>query len=918
MRCFYKLPLRLRSLFTRGRVEQELSDELRFHLEKLTEEYVAKGMTPKEARCAALRELGGVEQIKEECRDMRRVNYIENFIQDVRYGLRQLRRSPGFAAVATLLLALGIGANTAIFSLIDNLLLRQLPIEHPEQLVILSDPASRGVGIGTSSGERRLYSYPEFVHLRDHNQVFSGMFASESNESRLNVSVNGATDANEQIRSRLVTGGYFPVLGVHTLLGRVFTVDEDKAPGASPVAVISYNYWKRRFALDPSVIGKTLRVQSTIFTIIGVTPQGFFGETVGSAPDVWFPMTMQSQVMPGREWLVQPKSVMEKVMWLHVFGRLKPGVTEQQAQAGVNVTFQQMLSSEAGSKMTEAQRHDYLDQKIKISGGSKGASDLRSSYQESLLVLMTLVGLVLFIACANVANLLLGRATARQKEIGVRLALGAGRTRLVRQLLTESLLLALIGGALGVLLAQWGDDMLLRLVAGGQNAIPLDLHPDARILGFTLAVSLLTGILFGLAPALLATRIDLAPMLKGAARGTTAGRLRLGLGKTLVVAQVAMSLLMLIGASLFVRTLRRLMSVDLGYNPDKLLQVRVDAIPSGYKGIALVQLHHRILERLQAVPGVRAVTLSGNGLISHTDSDDPISIQGFTPKSGQDMDARFDQVGPDYFKTVGIPILMGRDVSPNDSASAPRVGLINQTMARYYFANENPIGKQITDEYPDNRASFEVVGVVADAKYHNLREKTPRRFYVPAFNPIIPVERVYFDVRTFANPASMSGTIRHEILSVDKTLTLTDINTIDELVDDSLIRDRLIATLSSVFGALALLLAFIGLYGVMSYAVARRTHEIGVRMALGAQHGNVIWLVLHEALAMVAIGIAIGLPAALGATRLVSSRLFGLSPNDPLTVAASALVLAAVAVLASFIPARRATKVDPMVALRYE
>jgi predicted permease len=744
------------------------------------------------------------------------------------------------------------------------------------------------------------------------------MFASESHLSQQSISLNGSSDSMEQVQTRLVSGEYFSILGVHALLGRVFTSLDDKSPGASPVAVISYSYWKRRFALDPSVVGKTMQVHATIFTIIGVTAQGFFGETVGDSPDVWFPITMQGQVMPGREWLVKQNSVLEKVMWLHVLGRLKPGVTMEKAQASVNLTFQQLLVSELGSKMTETERRNYLDQKIKISSGSRGVSGLRDTYQESLLVLMSLVALVLLIACANVANLLLVRATARQKEIAVRLALGAARARVVSQLLTESILLALLGGGLGILLASWGDTVLLQLVAGGNNAIPLDLRPDLRILGFTLVISLLTGILFGLAPAWRSTRLDLAPVLKDSARGMSAGRSRLGLGKILVVSQVAMSLLMLIGAGLFVRSLRKLMAVDLGFNPDKLLLVRIDEVSSGYKGAALVQLHHELLDRLQAIPGVRAVTLSEDGLLSHTDSGDPISIQGFVPKSGQVMNARFDQVGPNYFATVGIPILMGRDISLGDSGGAPRVGLINQTMAQYYFGKENPIGRQITDTYPDNIASFEVVGVVADAKYNSVREKTERRFYVPAFNPIIPVGEAYYDIRTFANPASVMEAVRREISSVDKTLTILKMNTMDDLVDVSLSRDRLIARLATFFGALALVLASIGLYGVMSYAVARRTNEIGVRMALGAARGTVVWLVIRETLILVAAGVAFGLPASLAAGRLISSRLYGLSATDPLTIAVAALVLLVVAILAGFVPARRASRVDPVVALKYE
>ena len=840
------------------------------------------------------------------------------FFEDVRYGLRILGRNPGFAAVAVLSLALGIGANTAIFSLIDVVMLKGLPVSDPQRLVVLSDPASSGVSIGSQSGTRSLFSYPEFEYFRDHNQVFAGVLAVESSPDRLQVSVDGAGDQTEEVQSKLVSGDYFKVLGVDALLGRTFTAEVDRTPGANPVAVITYAYWKRRFALDPSILGKTVQVHGTAFNIIGVAPQGFFGEEVGVAPDLWMPLSMQRQVMPGRDFISPDKAVYDKIEWLQVIGRLKPGVTEKQAAASINVDFQQLLTAQAGSGLTEQQRHESLDQKIELSGGSKGTSPLRDQFSQPLLVLMALVGMVLLIACTNVANLLLARATARQKEIGVRLALGAGRRRLIQQLLTESVLLATLGGALGLALAQWGDQVLIRLVGGRDQVIPLDLHPDLRLLGFTLAVALFTGILFGTVPAFRATRLDLAPTLKESARGTTGGRAAGWLGKGLVSAQVAMSLLLLIGAGLFVRSLRKLLTVNLGYNPDKLVLVRIDPVPAGYHDAAAAQLYQTLLDRIRVLPGVRAATLSKNGLFSGSESADQISITGFTPKKGQDMDARWDEVGPGYAATVGLPVLLGRDMGPQDSGNAPRVCLINHTMARYYFGDESPIGRIVTDEYPDTRVSFQVVGVVGDAKYNNLREKTPRRFYAPFFHPIEPVGQANFMVRTFADPSAVAGSIRREIQSVDRAIAIRGVHTMGELVDDSVVRDRLIATLSAFFGLLALLLASIGLYGVMSYAVARRTSEIGVRMALGARRFDVVGMVLRETMLMVAVGVAVGLPLALGTSRLVSSRLYGLSSNDPLSIVAATLVLLAVAALAGTLPAHRASRVDPTTALRYE
>ena len=842
-------------------------------------------------------------------------------LTDLRYAARLMRQNWGLTVIAVLSLALGIGANTAIFSLVNAVLLRSLPVKNPEQLVLLTDPASSGTSIGIQTGVRTLLAYPEFERIRDRNKSLAGIFAAESETDQIDIEVGGASQsaAKEQVRTKMVSGGYFNVLGVQPILGRVFSRDEDRAFDARPYAVISYDFWKRRFALDPAVLGTSLKVYRTAFTIIGVAPQGFFGETVGASPDIWFPLTMQHEVFPGRDFLRHKPGAVEKIMWLQVMGRIRPGVSEKQAQAELNGLFQQILAEDAVG--TPASQHDIRNQRIEIRRGAAGASSLRSKFSEPLLVLFVVVGLVLLIACANVANLLLARATARQKEIGIRLALGAGRWRLVRQLITESVLLGLLGGALGVLFAWWADALLLVMVSTDTATIPLDVSPDARLLLFTAGVSLVTGVLFGLAPALRATKVDLNPVLKESARGlaSTGGRVRgLPLGKLLVSAQVALSIVLLIGAGLFVRSLSNLSSVKLGYDPDRLLLIFLDPTPSGYKGPAVANLYEELLRRIRALPGVRAASLSQNGLFSGSESGDMISVEGYTSKDRRNLNARFDQIAPRYFETVGIPLVAGRDFGPQDSGNAPHVCIINETMAKFYFHDQNPIGRHITDEFPDTRTQFEIVGVVKDAKYNNVREKTPRRFYIPFFNGMGDPNFARLEVRTFADPAAVATMVRKEVQNVDSTLTLGEVHTMGELVNNSLVQDRLIGRLSSFFGVLALLLASIGLYGVMSFAITRRTSEIGLRVALGAGQRAVVWMVLRESLVMVVVGVAIGVPAALAMSRIVESRLYGLAVADPAVIAISAAVLLSVAGVAAIVPAIRAAHVDPVVALRYE
>ncbi len=850
---------------------------------------------------------------------------METLIQDLRFSLRLLLKNPGFTLVAVLTLALGIGANTAIFSIVNAVLLRTLPVPNPRELVILGDPDAHGMATGSNNGERELFSYHEFEQLRDQNQAFSSIFAAASFVDSMDgyIDETGSSDHAEPVKPSLVSGAFFSVLGAKPILGRTFTQEVDKVPGVNPVAVISYDFWKRRFGRDPSVLGRTVRIRQTTFEIIGVTGPGFFGETVGESPDLWVPLSMQMAVIPGRNLLVDPDSIMERTVWIQSMGRLRPGVSLDQAKASINVTLQQMLQTDASSSLTADQRKDWMDQRIGLTSAAKGASTLRGRFTDPLRVLMGLVGLVLLIACANVANLLLSRATMRQKEIAMRLALGARRSRLVRQLLTESILLALVGGGVGLVLAQWANSLLVRLASSGPDLISIDLHPDARILGFTVVLSTLTGILFGLMPSLRSTRFDLSSILKASGRSITADRgrsavSRMPVGKILVVAQVSISLLLLVVAGLFVRSFQKLVDVDLGYKPDKFLLFRINPLQSGYKGAALLQFHQTLREKIAAIPGVQGVTLSENGLFSHTESADPIWVEGYTPKTGADKHARFDQVGPHYFSTVGIPVLMGRDVDPRDGGNGPRVGWINQTMARFYFPNTTPLGKHIRDEYPDNPGEFEIVGVVADAKYNSLRETTPRRFYVPFFNPITVVAAANFEIRTRAEPAAVAAALREVVKSMDRSLPTLHVHTMTELVDQSLARERLITSLSGLFGGLAVLLASIGLYGVMAFAVARRTNEIGIRMALGAQRRNVLGIVMRETMVLVLLGIGVGLPVVFATTRLLSKLLFGLTPVDPATIFMATMAMVSVAALAGYLPAHRASRVDPMVSLRYE
>jgi predicted permease len=836
--------------------------------------------------------------------------------QDLIYGARMLAKSPAFTAVAILSLALGIGANTAIFSLIDALLLRQLPVVNPQELVALTNPADSGTSIGTSTGERGTLSTREYEALRDHTRVFSGMFAAQSELDRSNASVDGKPP--EEVRTRIVSGGYFIVLGTTAAAGRVFTPADEHGPGSAPYAVISYAFWQRRFNRSPTALGSTMRIGKADLTIIGIAQPRFQGEAVGAAPDAWIPLEMQPLVMPGRMWLQDdPARIAEKVMWLHVIGRLKPGVTRQQAQANVDVVFKQIVAEEF-SKISKT-NPGLLKQSLKVHDAGNGISSLRGDFANPLYVLMGVVGLVLIIACANVANLLLARATSRQKEMGVRLALGAGRARIVRQFLNESLMLAVGGGLIGALIAIVGVRLLMVVVQDPRDAMTLDVRPDLRVLLFTVAVCLATGIVFGLAPAWRSAQVNVAGTLKEAGRGLTGSAGRMSLGKLLVVGQIAISVMLLIGAGWFVRTLSNLQSVNLGYPRERLVLVDIDLLSAGYSGERLPVTYNELRDRLARIPGVRAISYSENGLFSGSESGDRISVEGYKPGTEKDAHARFDEVGPDYFRIVGIPILVGRDIGPRDVESAEPVCVVNESFAKFYFGGANPIGRHVTDEFPDTRKTMTIVGVARDARDHSLRRKIDRRFYLAALQPLGEfTPSLVYEVRTLGDPSLAIQAARREILAFDPAIQIGSIKTMDGLIDENLRTERLIAQLSTLFGGLALLLAAIGLYGVLSYAVAQRTGEIGIRMALGAQRRAVTGMILRETGFLIVIGVAAGVPASLACGRLLQSTLFGLKPADPITLAGALGVMLLVAAVAGYLPARRASRVDPLVALRHE
>jgi predicted permease len=839
---------------------------------------------------------------------------------DLRFALRTLRKSPVFTLVAVLSLALGIGANTAIFTLLDQVLLRLLPVKDPQQLVALK---MDGFHYGGNWGMNAL-SYPMYRDFSQHNSVFSGMFCRF--QYPMSVTFQGNT---ERVDGELVSGTYFPVLGVGAAAGRTFTPDDDRLPGGHPVVMLSYAYWTTRFAGNPAVVGRTMIVNGHSYTVVGVAQRGFDGVEFGFPAKVFIPLMMKEQVTPN--W--HDSLTNRRQRWVNAFGRLKPGITPKQAEASLQPFFHGMLEMEtrepAFRNAPPLARERFLKNIIRALPGSQGHSWVRGQLITPLWVLMALTGGVLLIACANVASLLVAKATARHKEIAIRLAMGAGRGRIIAQLLVESLMLSVLGGVMGLALAVFLDRALMAFLPPETLTLKISAVPDFRILLFTLGVSVVTGLVFGLIPALRCTNPDLAPTLKDQAGGVVSGGAQVRLRKVLVAAQVMLSLLLLTGAGLFIRSLRNLRDLGPGFHTENLLAFTVDPSLSGYDVAKSKVFYQRLTDEIASIPGVRLCSLASLRILDDNEWDQWVTIEGYTPKPGDYPDPFMNSISPGYFATLGVPIVAGRDFTSKDTEEiqhgdkpddkSPAVVMVNEKFAQRYFGSAgNAVGRRCGFGIdPGTKTDMEIVGVIADIKYTNLRDEIPIQMFEPYMaNDFAGDMTVY--ARTTMSSDDFFPAVRRKVRELDASLPLYGMRSMDQQLSNSLLIDRLIASLSTIFGFLATLLASIGLYGVMAYTVERRTREIGVRMALGAFRKDVIWLVMREVLLLVALGVGAGLGAAVALTRFVQSQLFGLSPHDPLTLVLAALALSAVACAAGYIPAMRASRVDAMQALRYE
>jgi macrolide transport system ATP-binding/permease protein len=888
MRWYYKLPLRLRSIFQRNQAERDLSEELQFHLQNQIDEYVAQGMNPKEARNAAFRSLGGIEQAKEECRDARKVNLIDHFLQDVRFGLRILHRSPAFSILAILCLTLGIGANAAVFSWVEGILFRPYPlVSHQERLVALA---------GTARGERSTEtSWPDLLDLQRNCKLLDSLFVSKITGATLSIG-----ERADITTGSIVSANYFDAIGVHPILGRGFEPGEDAGRSAHPIAVISYQFWQGRFKGDPQIIGKTQRFNNVVHTIVGVAPQGFYGTFVGWAMNFWVPASMEEAFEAGGYKLDD-----RGARWAEAYVRLKPGVTRNQAQQEISAIASRLEA-------------DYPDtnrgRSIKLWPLWQTPFNNAGTLLPTLEVMLAVVALVLLIACANVGNLLLVRSFARRHEMTIRLAIGAGRSRLLKQLLTEGLILSTFGAAGGMLVAYWCRHALVLLLPVRSGiAMHLPGEIDGRVLALSAGVCLIATLIVGLVPAFQTRNLDVAGALKAESSGVVGGRGRAWVRSSLVVLQVCLSFILLVGAALLMQSLQKIRTTSPGFSTTNVLDTGISLVAAGYDVPRAKAFQDELIDRVRALPGVEAAAYARSTPLGYgTYSSSPIAVDGYEPQSNEQPTAEYNQVSPAYFATLGIPLMSGREFTRADDENAPLVAIVNQTMVTRYWRGQNPVGQrlQVKGKW------VQVIGVAADSKYASMRENPKPFFYVPLRQDF--VRGPGLNIRTTQPLPTIQAAVTREVRAIDNNLALYEMISLQEQVDRSTSPQLVAVNLVGILGGLALLLASIGLYGVMSYAVSQSTRELGLRMALGAGPCKLLRLVMSGGLILMVLGVAIGAAVALGLTRLLGNMLYKVSPRDPLAFGSAFAVMTIAALAACFLPAWRAMRTDPIRALRTE
>ena len=900
---FSDLLYRLRALFRRDSLEAEMNEELREHFARQVEKNLKAGMTREEAARRARMEFGGQEQLKEECRDARGVNLIETFGQDVRYGLRVLARTPVITSVAILSLALGIGANTAIFSLIDGLMLRMLPVERPQELVQLQIDSHRG-GEPLNS-----FTNPLWETLRDHQDVFSGAFAWGS--TLFDLARGGAVHS---ARGMFVSGDYFRTLGVRPAAGRMLSVADDQR-GCAGAAVISYGFWQEHFGGASDAIGREISLDDHSYQIIGVSQPGFYGTLVGVNYDVAIPICAAAQFDGARSRLDQ-----RSWWWLRVMGRVKQETSPAQVKAKLEVLSPQVFSAVVPTNWDAQGQENFRKRTLTAEPAATGATYLRRQFGHPLNILMGVVGLVLLIACANIASLMLARAAARHKEIALRKALGASRPRLIRQLLTECVLLSVAGALLGVFFARWGETLLVRFISTGNDPVVfLDLSLDWRILGFTGVVTVGTGLLFGLLPAFRSTRVSLTSAMKGSQASEAEARIKFRAGKWVVASQVALSLVLLVASGLFVRSLVKLVTMDIGFDRNNVVLVTANLHTAKIAVEQQPAVFDDLERRLRALPGVTSASRSVLTPVSNRMWNNEIEVDTPNPPKGDDALVNFNYISPAYLETMRTALLAGRYFNDEDTKTAAPVAIINESVAKRFFPGANPMGKffRVHADPGQTAVPIQVVGLVKDAKYDSLREDSSVTAYFPVSQVPDHAEGQTFELRTAIPASALMAPVQDAVAAVNKMIPL-EFATLAKQVDDSLVQERLLATLSTFFGALALLLAMIGLYGALGYLVTQRQVEFGIRLALGAPPSSILRLVMRDVFFVLAGGVLGGVLLSLATVGVLQKMLFGLAARDTVTLVGSVAVLAGVALVAAYLPARRAMRVDPMVALRYE